>query len=137
PDTCEVVDTSLAQPELIGKRELPAPALCDSVQSNPVKMGLFGGTIAFVSNLAPDFGRVSVSVLSQHDRKRVNQAVKFRFHLSFQALEPLSAQGLKSLLQEIKPITKCLIARQMWKPLFPIIEGELVNRFLLKQPIVM
>jgi hypothetical protein len=25
----------------------------------------------------------------------------------------------------------------MWKPLFPIVSGELVNGFFLKQPIVM
>ncbi|MCP9493665.1 MAG: hypothetical protein MSG64_04325, partial [Pyrinomonadaceae bacterium MAG19_C2-C3] len=49
----------------------------------------------------------------------------------------LAAHGLKGLLQEIEPITKCLITRQMRKPRFPIIDGEFVNRFFLKQSIFM
>ncbi len=125
-----------AQPELVRERQLSAASLSDEVQSNSVKVRLFGGTITFVGNLSPDLGRVGVPVFSQHNRKRVNQAVNFRFHLIFQAIEPLTAQSLKSLLQEIEPITKCLIARQSGKPVFPIVLGELVNRFFLKQPVV-
>jgi len=36
-----------------------------------------------------------------------------------------------------KPITKGLITRQMWKPRFPIIDGQLVNGFLLKQSVAL
>src|SRR2546423_15563355 len=124
------MDTGLAQPELVGQRELSAPALCNSVQSHTVKMRLLGGAITSVGNLARDSCMVSVSVFSQHNGKRVNHAVNFRLMCSFQTTQPLAAQGLKSLLQAIEPITKCLITRQMWKPLFPVILGELVNHFL-------
>ena len=68
--------------------------------------------------------------------QRINQAVKFRLNLSFHTPQPLATQSLKSLLQAIEPITKGLITRQLWKPLLPIVAGELVNGFFLKQPII-
>ena len=117
---------------MVGQRELSAPPVCDSVQPHPVKMRLFGGTIAFVSYLAGDFRGVRMSMLSQHHGKRINQAVKFRRHLSFHTTQPLATKGLKSLLQEIEAIAKRLITRQLWKPMFPVIDGEVVNGFLLK-----
>src|SRR5215210_3625163 len=100
-------------------------------------MRLFSGTIASVGNLTGDSCPVCVSMFSQHHGKRINHAVKFRLNLSFHTAQPLAAHGLKCSLQEIEAVTKCLVARQMRKPLFPIIEGELVNGFFLKQPVVM
>ncbi|MEJ7615959.1 MAG: hypothetical protein WKF30_03045 [Pyrinomonadaceae bacterium] len=44
---------------------------------------------------------------------------------------------MKSLLQEIEPVTKGLVTRQMWKPLAPVIDGELVNGSFLKQAVEM
>ncbi len=102
-----------------------------------MKMRLFGSAITPVGNLARDSCRVSVSVFSQHNRKRINHAVNFRLMGSLHTPQPLAAESLESLLQEIEAITKCLVARQMWKPVFPIIPGELVNGFLLKQSVVM
>jgi hypothetical protein len=135
--TGEVMNTGFAHPDVVGQRELSAAALCDSVQSHPMKMHLFGGTIALVGNLAGNFRRVRMSMLSQHHGKRINHAVQFRLHLSFHTTQPLAAEGLKSLPQEIEPITKGLITRQLWKPRLPIIDGQLVNGFLLKQAVEM
>src|SRR3712207_5509440 len=78
-----------------------------------------------------------MTTLCEHYRQTVNQVVNLRLALLFDQLIQIAADGLKSLLQQIKSRHESLISGQSQEEMAPVLVNELVKRFLLEQAVEM
>jgi hypothetical protein len=102
-----------------------------------MKVHPLAGTIASICHLTSEVGKISVSALGQPHRQRINHALNLRLEVFGSQLLPVASNGWEGLFSQIQARDKCLIRRHMGKELSPIINDELINRFLLKQIVQM
>ena len=97
-----------------------------------MKARLLGGTVPDVGKVTRHARAIRVAVPGEHHGQAINHVVKLRRMPRGQSSGQHGLKGLKGRFQAVETQHECLIRRQAWEPLSPILENQAVHPLLLE-----